>query len=245
MRKTWLPFFACFGFLFLLLEHQASAGDFQGKLVLNPSFIQTLEKEAEASDNSVDFYWNEPNGILSVAPPTVDFPMDMAVVLVPPSPTVAPPDELVTVLIKNADLEKDVIVVHKGTNVRFRNEEPFVHELFSPQIPDFKPEMQSTNAVRQVTFDNLGIFEIRCKRMPHFLSYVVVVATPFVAKLTEQGEFSFTNLTPGEYTLQVFYQGKWIHELKVNVEDKKTGPITVELKSPQGPPVEEQDKGKV
>ncbi len=225
------------GLLLCLCCGGASAAEVQGKVVLSTAFVEALEKSQESTDNSLDFYWSEPNGILSVQPPSVDFASQMAVVLIPPSSTTAPADEAITLRLADSKLEKEALVVHKGTIVRFRNEEPFVHELYSPQIADFKPEMQSTNGVRQLSFDTPGIFEIRCKRMPHLIGFVAVVATPFVSKLNDQGEFSFSNVSPGEYTLQVFYRGQWIQELKINVEEKKSGPITVELKSPKGPEV--------
>jgi len=208
----------------------ALAEDLEGRIILSNNFLKAVRY---TPDRSPDFYWNEPNGILNVREPGISFADEFAAVLIPPSATVAPPDNLLSISIKNAEIEKEIITVHKGTTIRFRNEEPFVHELYSPDIPDFQPEMQSTNAVRQIVFDTLGAYEIRCRRMPHILSYVLVLASPFILDISKDGSFAISNIVPGQYTLKIFFKGQWIHEEIVEIKEKVKNVIKVELKTPE------------
>lgn len=81
------------------------------------------------------------------------------------------------------------------------------------------------------------IYTIVDKDTPHLRGKVVVVGTPFVATVADDGAFEFSDVPEGSYKLRVFYKDNWIDrpDDTVNVGAKKTPAIAVKL--PAGYPL--------
>jgi plastocyanin len=217
--------------LSLLWATPAHATKMSGKVSISKAFIEALEKaEEQDSKGAKDYYWKLPNGIIPVSPPHVDLSSDIAVVLFKDDAKESTPDNKISVTVETGKLERNVIVTRPGSTIKFTNESPFVHELYAPDLPSFKPEAQSKGAFRPIEFKNEGIFEVRCKRMPNFLGYVVVT-TGKDLELKKDGTFS-SEIEPGKYTLKVFHNGAWIHKQSFTAEDRKMDPLSVKLETP-------------
>ncbi len=213
----------------VLCLNPALAAKVTGKVLVTQEFQEALA-ENEDDDGKTTYYWNQPNGIIGVAPPRVSPTSDLAVVAVKEGSEPKGADDIQTVDVRTGSLERNVVVTRPGSTIRFLNVSPFNHELYSPQLGSFKPEVTSTKSFRAIEFKQEGIYEVRCKLMPHFLAYVVVTGG---ADFALKADGSFTEeLDPGKYSLKVFHDGKWVHTQKIDTEGTRS--VNVQLKLEPG-----------
>ncbi len=214
----------------------AAATKVTGKIVVTKEFREALERAAKKQEEGKTVsYWNEPNGLLPVEPPQVDPSADLGVVLFQDGAPAPGPDDVATVSVRAARLEKNVVVVRPGSTLRFNNVDPFDHELFSPTVEAFKPERQAKGAFRPIEFKAEGTYEVRCKMMPHFLGWVVAVPATLVLELDKTGGFKFDDLAPGKYTIKIFHGGSWVHEEAFVVEDRREQAFEFKLTADKAP----------
>jgi plastocyanin len=187
----------------------AEAARVTGKIVISPELLESITAlERKTAESGRAYYWNEPNGIAPVRPPQIDPSSDIAVVVTKEGAPSPGPDELSTVKVRAGSMEPRVITTRPGSTIRFRNVDPLDHELYSPNLPNFRPEHQSNGAFRPIEFSEEGIFEIKCKLFSHFKAYVVVTKSTFIVPVQKDGSFSLSDLQDGKYILKVFHEGK-------------------------------------
>jgi hypothetical protein len=220
---------SCVFFSLVLSPAFAHAAKMSAKIAVSKEYIEALEAKETAGDGagSKDCYWKLPNSIISVEPPSVNFASDLAAVLFKDGEPPSKPDELATVKVHAGELEKNVVVTKPGNSIRFLNVSPYSQELYCSDIPVFKPEIQSGEQVRIIEFPSEGVFEIHSKQYPHFLAYIVVTGGKAV-EIKPDGSIA-EELEPGQYTLKVFHNGKWIHKQSFTVEGGRMDPLTITL----------------
>jgi hypothetical protein len=100
------------------------------------------------------------------------------------------------------------LVVPPGTELRFKNADPFEHRLYGVGSTVFPPADMASGAVRKWTVQAPGSFEIRDELAPSLRTWVVaeprVVA---VAYPSDDGRFTLDLDRPGQYTLQAYFAG--------------------------------------
>jgi hypothetical protein len=234
------------GVAFSLSSNPAFATKINGRVQVTTEFRESLAKQESDEGKAVNnYYWNQPNGIISVMPPLVDPTSDLAMVVFKEGSDPEGPDDVTSVDVRTGSLAKTVVVTRPGSTIRFLNVSPFNHELYSPQLSSFKPELQSTKAFRAIEFKEEGVYEVRCKLMPHLSAYVVVTGGKDI-ELKGDGTFQ-EELEPGKYTFKVFHGGKWVHKESVDTEGNRN--VTVQIKLEPGKEVADEaskpDKGKV
>lgn len=219
------------GMILFLSSTSALAAKVTGKVIVTQEFRDALDEQDENNGKKAhNYYWNQPNGVIPVLPPPVSPTRDLAVVVQKDGAPAESPDDIKSVDVRTGSLEKNVVVTRPGSTIRFLNVSPFNHELYSPQLGSFKPELQSTKAFRAIEFKKEGVYEVRCKLMPHLLAYVVVTEG---STLELKGDGSFNEeLEPGKYTLKVFHGGKWVQQEKIDTEGTRS--MTVQLKLEPG-----------
>jgi hypothetical protein len=220
--------------LALACPGRAEAAKVVGKVVVTESFRRALsDSESKAQALVKGGYWNEPNAVRDVEPPYVSTSSDLGIALVldgAPAPKVGEPVE---VNVRAGGVEKRVIIVPPGTNVKFKSLDPFDHELYIPNVDWFPPEKQSRGSFRMIEFAKEGVFEVRCRLMPHLRAWVVVTPATHVLSADEGGSFSLDGLLPGKYTLRVFHNGAWVKEQKFEIVNERGDfPVEVKLEAP-------------
>lgn len=211
-----------------LMALQGWSATLKGKISVNNTLRAELDK-ADKKETDSRCYWNEPNGITSVVPPNIDPATDIAVVLTREGAEAPKPDDLATVIVRAADLERKVLVTRPGSTIRFRNEGPFDHELYSIGLDSFRPEKQSSGAFRPIEFAKEGDYEVRCKLMPHFKAYVVVTSATAIVEVARDGTFTVDNLVPGKYVFKIFYSGEWIKHESFEVKDDTKREVSLQI----------------
>ncbi|GAC1299947.1 MAG: hypothetical protein NVSMB19_05470 [Vulcanimicrobiaceae bacterium] len=96
----------------------------------------------------------------------------------------------------------ELIVVPVGGTIRFPNDDPFFHSIYSGSDADpFDIGFYETGPGKDVTFEHPGVLEIRCHIHASMHGTIVVVDGPFVRA---DGAFSFGKVAPGYTTVSAW-----------------------------------------
>jgi hypothetical protein len=130
------------------------------------------------------------------------------------------------------------LVVVPGTELRFKNSDPFDHRLYGVGFTTLAPSTMSKGATRRWTALEAGRYEIRDELAPSLDMWVVaepaVAATAFP---TSDGRFTLNVDEPGPYTVQAYFAGEAVGKpLAVVVErrdvDVSGRPLVLATKAP-------------
>ena len=126
-----------------------------------------------------------------------------------------------------------VVVVPAGGTVDFLNSDRLLHNIHaSPKLNVSFNRTQPKDRTIPVTFTKPEIVRINCDLHSWMLGWVVVAAHPFYAVTGADGQFSFDNLPPGQYKLQVWHERLGTVPATVMVGDQQPARVTVEMKAP-------------
>jgi plastocyanin len=128
-----------------------------------------------------------------------------------------PPAEPVKIDQKGFRFLPHITVVVPGTTVRFLNNDPEPHNVYSPE-GRYNLGTWPTGETRDHLFEKPGIYTQLCNIHPDMLAYVVVLETPYFAVTDEEGAFEVTGVPPGEYLLWAWHEKKDGLELDITVE---------------------------
>jgi plastocyanin len=92
-----------------------------------------------------------------------------------------------------------VSVVPVGGKVIFRNDDPFPHNVFSPDNEKFNMGMLALGEARSHVFPTAGFYSLLCNVHPAMLGYLVVTPSSYYAKADVQGHFAIKGVPPGTY----------------------------------------------
>jgi plastocyanin len=93
-----------------------------------------------------------------------------------------------------------VLPVVVGATVRFLNNDPEPHNVYSPE-GRYNLGTWPPGETRDQKFDRPGAYTQLCRVHPDMLAFIVVVETPFFTVTDEAGRFEIRGVPPGSYTL--------------------------------------------
>ncbi len=98
-----------------------------------------------------------------------------------------------------------IVIVRTGGSVRFPNQDPFFHSIYSESPADpFDIGFYETGPGKLVAFPNAGIIAVRCHIHGSMHGTIVVVDGPS-AKTTENNEaYEINGVLPGRHVLHVW-----------------------------------------
>jgi plastocyanin len=115
-----------------------------------------------------------------------------------------------------------VLAVPRGSRVRFPNDDPILHNVFSVSAGNaFDLGLYKKGPGKEKTFESPGLVRIYCNVHPGMVAYVLVVDTPYVTSPGEDGSFILTGLPKGAGKLTVWHE--------------QAEPWTVSVQLPAGP----------
>ena len=97
-----------------------------------------------------------------------------------------------------------VLTVQVGTTVDFLNDDPFEHNVFSPDGEKYDLGKWYRGDKRSYTFTRSGIYTQLCKLHPEMIAYVVVLKNPFFAAVDDLGKFRIPNVPVGTWVLKIW-----------------------------------------
>jgi len=125
-----------------------------------------------------------------------------------------------------------VSVIRAGTTVDLPNSDSIRHEVYSVSPPHpFKIKLYASSHHEQVTFDKPGLLILGCNIHDSMVAFVVVVDTPYFAKILDKGTVTW-DLPAGHYRLRV-----WHPKLRTPIAPREISvssdplalPVTVDL----------------
>lgn len=125
------------------------------------------------------------------------------------------------------------LAVQTGTVVRFPNEDPYVHNVFSYADPRFDLGRYPQGESREVVFDAAGIVRVYCEIHEYMRVVVLVTGHSFHDVVSEDGTFRIAGVPPGEYTLTAYHPDLGSLEERVVVPAGGTAGVLLELGGPQ------------
>lgn len=118
----------------------------------------------------------------------------------------------------------DMLLVRVGQQVEFRNSEDSPHNVNVHRIPTGAEVFSVATAPYQKhvhTFEQPGQYAVSCDIHPGMTATVVATSTPYVAIADDSGNFSWSDVPAGDYTLNWVLSGK-TGEKKVSVASGRT-----------------------
>lgn len=124
----------------------------------------------------------------------------------------------------NKTFVPELIVVPIGGTVRFPNDDPFFHSIYSGSDADpFDIGFYEMGPGKDVTFDRAGVLDVRCHIHASMHATIVVVDGPY---LRTEGAFSFGNVAAGDVALSAWNAADGLRTQRVRV---KKGNATIAL----------------
>jgi plastocyanin len=124
-----------------------------------------------------------------------------------------------------------VVVVPAGGTVEFLNTDRLLHNLHSDSKgnPTFN-RTQPRGRTIPIVLKEPEIIRVDCDLHPWMRAWVVVAEHPFYAITNDQGEFMLDNVSPGEYTLQLWHESLGAVTQDVTVRDEAITTVTAEMR---------------
>jgi plastocyanin len=147
----------------------------------------------------------------------------------------------VSVRVSGGRTTPTTLVVTPGTELRFKNADPFEHRLYGVGFATLAASATAKGALRRWTPQDAGRYEIRDELSPSLLMWVV--AEPTAAAMAfpaADGRFVIALEQPGQYMIQAYFAGEAVgRPLPVTVDkrdlDMSRQPLVLATK----PPVED------
>ncbi|HEX4583909.1 MAG TPA: methylamine utilization protein [Burkholderiaceae bacterium] len=99
-----------------------------------------------------------------------------------------------------------VTVVQTGAAVRFPNQDPIRHHVYSFSQPrKFEIKLYAGDAPDPIIFDKPGIVTMGCNVHDWMLGYVLVVDTPWFGKSGADGQVQINAVDDGEYEARIWH----------------------------------------
>jgi hypothetical protein len=153
------------------------------------------------------------------------------------------PGKAVSLRISGGRTTPVTLVITPGTELRFKNADPFDHRLYAVGLATFPVSNTAKGAVRRWTPQEVGRYEVRDELAPSLSTWVVtepkVVASALPAP---DGRFTLSIEEAGQYTLQAYFAGEAVgRPLPVTVERRDVDLSSRPLVLASKPPVEDSN----
>ena len=149
-----------------------------------------------------------------------------AVVYLEDGPLEDAPSRLQTVTIDNRQMGfiPFVSVAAVGGKVIFANEDPFPHNVFSPDNEKFNMGNIPQNGAHFRIFKNAGVYSLLCNLHPGMLGYLLVTPSTWFARTDAKGSFVMKHVPAGTYKVTAWAPRQEPMTQSVTVSD---GDVTV------------------
>jgi plastocyanin len=137
----------------------------------------------------------------------------------------------------NKQFEPRLLVVPRGSRIRFPNQDPILHNAFSVSGGNrFDLGLYRTGPGKEKRFDHPGLIRVFCNVHHDMVAYILVLETPYYVSPNADGEFVLSGLPKGRGKLTVWHEQA--EAWSTDVELPRAAPLTapVEIVRPLVPP---------
>ncbi len=189
----------------------ATAADFHGR-------VELLEKGKPSADKTL----------------AVDATV---VVFTPGRPVTAPKPVIVDMVTVRKAFVPRIVVVPVGSTVRFPNQDPILHNVFSVSGKNsFDLGLLGKGAGKSAVFREAGIVRVFCNVHHGMFGYIFVVASPFWARIGADGTFSIPGVPAGAGKLTVWNERSSPTTMDLTLPLAVPPRIGIEITMPRIPP---------
>ena len=127
-----------------------------------------------------------------------------------------------------------VMAIPIGSTIRFPNEDPITHNLFSVSTANpFDLGLYRAGAGKVQKFDKPGIVNVYCNVHPNMSAVIHVMHTPYYAMTNATGVFQIADVPPGKYKLSAWNEqgGSTQGEIEVLADGTVKGTLNLSIDS--------------
>lgn len=132
-----------------------------------------------------------------------------AVVYVQTAPGTFPPGKAAAMDQSKMQFIPHALPVVAGTTVKFMNDDPTAHNVFSPDNEKFNLGTWPQGQTKDYAFSKCAkfpcVYTLLCRVHPEMEGYIVVLQNPFFAVTGKDGHYTIDGVPPGSYTLGVWH----------------------------------------
>jgi plastocyanin len=153
-----------------------------------------------------------------------------AVVVFEPAVPQAPkvPEKPFEMVTRHKEFEPRLLVIPRGAKVRFPNQDPILHNVFSVSAPNqLDLGLYQKGPGKEKRFDQPGVVRIYCNVHHDMVAYILVLDSPFHATPDANGEVVLLGLPRGKGKLTVWHEQA--DPVTMDVELPQKGPLNVGL----------------
>ena len=132
-----------------------------------------------------------------------------------------------------------ILIVPVGAEVAFPNKDKVRHHVYSfSPAKRFELKLYGRDETRKVTFDKAGVVALGCNIHDQMIGFIVVLDTPYAAKVGASGQTTLTNLPPGGGVLTVwqpFMRGRdnqVVQQVVIPAQGAARAALTLDLRDP-------------
>ena len=150
--------------------------------------------------------------------------------------TLQPTNQTIATL--NKRFEPNALAVTAGSEVSFPNMDRILHNVFSVSPNNqFDLGLYSAGTTKSVTFDQPGVIYVHCNVHHAMQADILVVETPYFARVDQQGNFALSGLSDSEGVLKIWHPRSNIKSItiddQINVNDIQQQLIITRPKVPK------------
>ena len=160
---------------------------------------------------------------------------DAVVILHGAGPVPAGTTQIADMRQRNKSFDPVVLAVRLGTSVRFPNDDPFLHHVYSfSEANSFELDLYSRDQEPQIDFDALGVVTIGCNIHDEMRGYIYVTDAAYFGVSGSDGVVNFVDLPPGSYVLEVWHpradrDGDALVKILLKKDDNKNVSASLDL----------------
>jgi len=107
---------------------------------------------------------------------------------------------------RNRRFQPEVLLVERGSEVRFPNEDDVQHHVYSfSPAKVFELKLYHGERHDPIRFDRAGLVELGCNIHDHMRGYIFVSDSPLTAKADGAGQVTVPAVPPGDYRLELWH----------------------------------------
>jgi hypothetical protein len=126
-----------------------------------------------------------------------------------------------------------VLVIPRGSRVRFPNEDPILHNVFSVSSPNqFDLGVYKGTPGKEKRFEQPGLVRVFCNVHHDMVAYILVINTPYHGAPDAGGDFALSGLPRGPGKLTVWHEQSDLKTIDVELPQKGSLAVGLELVRP-------------